>query len=394
MSSGRALVRVGGEGYRRVLSGSSIVFRKWVSARGLTVAGSLVDLEGPRGDYVGCGLWEPHGPVAVRVLFRGSCPASDALEAVVSRLELAFRARRAMGFGGESGYRLVNSDGDMLSGLIVDVYNDVAVVQSSSYAFDSLVNSLAPAIAELTGAGHVYEKSTQRSRIDIGLGPRARWLLGGKPRTVIREGDAVFVVDVVRGQKTGFFLDQRLNRLETARLVSGGERVLDAFSYTGGFGIHAALAGASRVFFLEEDPVALELLRENLRLNRVSEYEILPGSFWETINRLEGFFDILVADPPAFIQSDSPEAKRKGAKAYLRAYTGLASKAKPGSIAVLSSCSYFLGRREFVKLVSRSISSAGHEYRMMGSVRGLPPDHSLRGEEYLEYLKTAFLLIE
>lgn len=249
-------------------------------------------------------------------------------------------------------------------------------------------------IAELTGVRHVYEKSTQRSRTDIGLEPRARWLLGGKPRTVIREGDALFVVDVVRGQKTGFFLDQRPNRLELARIVSGGERVLDAFSYTGGFGIQAALAGASRIVFLEEDPVALELLRENLRLNRVSDYEIIPGSFWETITRVQGGFDVLVADPPAFIQSDSPEARRKGRRAYLRAYTRLAAKARPGSIAVLSSCSYFLERREFTKLVSKSMTSAGRGYRMMGSVRGLPPDHPLRGEEYLEYLKTAFLFIE
>jgi len=390
-----ATVRVRGEGYRRALAGSSIVYRKWVEAVGGIEAGSLVDIEGPRGDYVGCGLWESQGPVALRVLSRGSCPASDPMEAVRDLLERALRARRLWGLAGEEGgYRLVNSDGDMLSGLIVDVYNDVAVVQSSSTAFDALLDDIAGAVVEVAGVSHVYEKSTQRSRTDIGLSPRARWIIGWRPRTTIREGDALFVVDVVRGQKTGFFLDQRANRLDVEKLVSGGERVLDAFSYTGGFGVHAAIAGASNVVFLEEDPSAIEILRENLRLNRITDYKIVPGSFWETINRVEGRFDLVVADPPAFIQSGDPEAKRRGSQAYTRAYTSVLSKSRPGSIAVLSSCSYFLDRSEFLGIVSRAASRAGLEYRVMGSIRGLPPDHTLRGEEYLEYLKTVMVSVE
>ena len=385
-------VRVEGKAVDYLARGTSIVYRKWVKPRHSIPPGALVELESARSEPLGCGLWEPVGPVAVRVLKRGACPWSDPVEALEYLLGKAYEARGRYRARLGSSYRLVNSDGDRLSGLIVDVFaEELAVLQSSSLAIDSLAEHIASIVARLTGVEAVYEKSLQRSRRDIGLEPRSRWLLGRKPRVIVEEGPARFIVDVVRGQKTGFYLDQRLNRLEFHELAYEGSRVLDVFSYTGGFGIHASLAGAREVVFLEEDPNAVALLRENLRLNRVENYRIINESIWRAEGVPQGYFDLLAVDPPAFIQSGSREAVERGFRAYKRAYSWSLEKARDGAIAYLSSCSYFLTRELFLEAIASSAGSAGVEYRIMGSLRGAGPDHALRGEEYLDYLKGAFL---
>ncbi len=385
-----ARVVVEGVGLRKLLAGSGIVYRKWVRASGGLAAGALVEARAPDGRVAGCGLWEPAGPVAIRVLEAGGCSFRDPVEAVAARLEAAYRARRRAGLVESGSYRLVNSDGDMLSGLIVDVFaGEVAVVQSSSAAIDALLNPIAGLLQDLAGVEAVYEKSTQRSRRDIGLEPRARWLRGRKPRVVVEEGAARFIVDVERGQKTGFYLDQRPNRLELARMVAEGDRVLDVFSYTGGFGIHAALAGAREVTFLEEDPVAVELLRENLRLNRVENYRIVASSVWRAEGVPRGYYTVVVVDPPAFIQSGDPAAVERGIAAYRRVYRWAAERGAGEFLAYFSSCSYFLTRDRFLRVVSEALR--GIDYRIMGSLRGAGPDHAFRGEEYLDYLKGAFI---
>jgi len=383
-------VTVSGVGLRKLASGSAIVYRKWVRAPKGLPAGALVEARDPGGRVVGCALWEPAGPVALRVVETGSCSFRSPVEALEYRVGEAFRARARAGLVDSGSYRLVNSDGDLLSGLIADVFaGEVAVLQSSSAAIDALVGDVARIVSEATGVGAVYEKSTQRSRRDIGLEPRARWLIGRRPRVVVEEGPARFLVDVVRGQKTGFYLDQRPNRLELARLTVEGDRVLDVFSYTGGFGIHAALAGAREVTFLEEDPVAVELLRENLKLNRVENYRIVASSVWRAEGVPRDHYTVVVVDPPAFIQSGDPGAVERGVRAYERVYRWAQERGAGEMLAYYSSCSYFLTREGFLRVLGRSLR--GRDYRILGGLRGAGPDHVLRGEEYLDYLKGAFV---
>lgn len=390
-------VTVTGEGLERALAGTAIVYRKWVRAPKNLRPGEAVEVRDPRGETIACALWEPLGPVALRILYHGPCPYRTPEELILYRIESAYKARRAAGLADTGSYRLVSSDGDLLSGLIVDVYaGEVAVVQSSSAAIDAHLEQLAEAIARVTGVQAVYDKSTQRSRRDIGLEPRRGWLRGRRERVIVEEWGARFVVDVIRGQKTGFYLDQRFNRLEFRRYVDPGDSVLDVFSYTGGFGIHAALEGASRVVFIEEDPEAIRVLRENLRLNNISGYEILEGSVWEKLPREAGRgYDVVAVDPPAFIQQGDQESWRRGRAAYKRVYTMAAKAAGEGSILFLSSCSYFLSREDFVKVASEALLEAGwRSYRFLGSLRGSAPDHTLRGEEYLDYLKASFIYLE
>jgi len=222
---------------------------------------------------------------------------------------------------------------------------------------------------------------------------RKRWLKGKKPRIIIEEEGARFIVDVVRGQKTGFYLDQRLNRLEFSRLASTSDRILDIFSYTGGFGIHAALNGVREVVFIEEDPVAVEILKENLKLNNINNYKIINNSIWKVGELPKNYYTLIAVDPPAFIQSGDKISIEKGLKAYKNVYKWSLERASPNSIVYLSSCSYFLTKDLFLEAISSAAEAAGREYRIMGSLRGAGPDHSLRAEEYLDYLKGAFINI-
>jgi 23S rRNA (cytosine1962-C5)-methyltransferase len=390
-------VEVRGEGLKKLRRGTGIVYRKWVKPLGNPGPGDVVEVVTERGDEVlACALWDPIGPVALRVMTIGGCPFKDVESLIEHKVEEALRVRERMGLRDTGSYRLINSDGDLFSGLIADVYNEeVVVLQSSSAAIDANLEVIARTISKEVGARNVYEKSTQRSRKDIGLEPRERWIVGRKERVLIDEQGVRFIVDVVRGQKTGFYLDQRMNRLELRRYVRSGDEVLDIFSYTGGFGLHAAFSGAKKVVFIEEDPDAVKLIKENAKLNNFESYEIINESVWSALEKVSREFDIIVVDPPAFIQSGDDESIRRGKKAYKRVYTSALRLAREGSIAFLSSCSYFLSKEDFISITSSSALDAGFScYRLLGGLRGASPDHVLRGEEYLEYLKAGFFYLE
>ncbi len=385
-----------GKGLKKLLKGTGIVYRKWVKAPKSIRAGELVEVVDPEGDLVGCGLWDPLGPVALRILFLSECPFKNVKDAIFYKVEKSLKIREKLGLRFSGSYRLLNSDGDLFSGLIVDVYNeDVAVLQSSSASIDAILDVITDALNKVIGVKNVYNKSVQRSRRDIGLEPKEGWIRGRKERVIINEEGVRFVVDIVRGQKTGFYLDQRANRLELRKYVGKGDNVLDLFSYTGAFGIHAVYNGAKAVTFVEEDPYAVEILKENLKINRVERFKIVNSSVWDFLRGEKDKFDIVVIDPPAFIQKGDEESISRGKSAYKKVYTSALKLAEKGSIAFLSSCSYFLSKSDFVTIASRAALTAGFScYRFLGGTRGASPDHVLRGEEYLEYLKAGFLHLD
>lgn len=386
-------VAIYGLGYKLAEEGAKIVYSKWVKGGKGLRPGNLVELVGESDSF--CGLWDGVGPVAARILYRGPCIHATAEEALEYSLEEALEYRRRVGIlGSYDSFRLINSDGDGISGLIVDVYNDIAVIQSSSAAIDSLLGVVAGFLAR-QGYNNIYEKSTQRSRLEVGLESRRRWLRGGKESTVIEEGGARFYVDVVRGQKTGFFLDQRPNRLELEKYIQPGDHVLDLFSYTGGFGIHAYIAGAKRIVFVEEDPAAASILSINLRLNNVSEYTILNNDVWKVIRGLEKQrFHVVIVDPPAFIQRGDKESVAKGRASYERIYRHAIRASREEAVLFLSSCSYFLDRDSFLDIINASLDSeSADNYRILG-LRGPGPDHPFtRHTQYLDYLKAAFIYV-
>ncbi len=385
-------VRVRGEGARLVeKKGALMIYRKWVEARGVD-HGELVVVENERGETIGCGFYDEVGPVALRLVETLDCSFASPEEVLYTLLERSYDARRRAGLvGAEKGYRLVHSDGDYLPGLIVDVYSELAVTQLSSAVWDKYRDLVTRLVVEVTGARHVYEKSVQRTRLDIGLKPFEKLLYGDKTTTIIREGDSVFFVDARHGQKTGFFLDQRMNRLDFGRLARG--RVLDLFSYTGGFGIHALVAGAERAVFVEEDENAIRILRKNLEINRVADRaQIVNENVWGFLGRKHGeLYDAVAVDPPAFIPH--PGAYVQGSRAYRKLYSRALRLASSSGLVFLSSCSAHLPRQDFASIVAEAFQLAGKHYLPLGDIRGMPPDHPVRpAAPHLSYLKALFAI--
>ena len=388
-----------GEGARLVREkGVLMVYSKWVRPLAeKPETGQLVTVEDEEGSLLGCALYDRVGPVALRIIELWGCSYSTPGEALRDRLERAYAARRRAGLAKDPapGYRVVHSDGDYLPGLIVDYYNGLVVYQSSSAVWDRLRDTLVEALVEVLGAEKVYEKSTQRTRREIGLEPVEAMRHGrGEPVAVVEEEGARFLVDPRRGQKTGLFLDQRLNRTRFGRAAEG--RVLDLFAYTGGFGIHALVNGdAEEAVFVEEDEKAVELLRENLRLNRVEDRaRVVVENAWSFIRRSlqrRRRYNAVAVDPPAFIPH--PGAKERGMRAYQRLYRDSLRLAAGNAVVVLSSCSTHLSRDEFRDIVARAAAEARRSYTPLGGVEGMPPDHPVRpSAPHLEYLKAQHLI--
>jgi 23S rRNA (cytosine1962-C5)-methyltransferase len=241
-------------------------------------------------------------------------------------------------------------------------------------------------------AKKIYVKNTQRSRREVGLETWSDWIYGeGDTRTFIDEDEARFIVDIENGQKTGFFLDQRMNRLET-RLYSRGTAILDLFSYTCGFGIQSLLGGGRKAVFVEEDRGAVRLLQENIKLNKLEDraeiYNMRVEKFFQE-NNLK--YDIVVSDPPAFIQSR--EGIRSGLSKYRRVLSNILDVLSRDSILFYSSCSYFLKPNIFLRLLDNELSRHKHRYVYLGRIRGASPDHVNSGEDELNYLKALFVRI-
>lgn len=392
----RAEITVFGEGAEKVRKGATILYSKWVrKVKGKPKPGDLVEIYDEEDIFLGCGLYETAGPIAVRVIFHKPFYGSR-YDAFYKLLSNALRRRKITKYFNTGFYRLINSDGDYISGLIVDVYNDVVVIQSSSQAIDLALNDIVDVITEILGKHiTVYEKSDQKSRSNIGLIFRRRFIRGSKSETIIHEGNSSFIVNVVHGQKTGFFLDQRENRLELEKLIEPNVRVLDLFSYTGGFGIHAANADAKEVVFVEEDSRAVEILKRNIGLNGIRNFKIYCDNVWNILPKLIGNgekFDVIIVDPPAFIPSK--EHYRRGIKAYFKLFSYVAKLVKEYALVFLSSCSYFLSVEGFLKLVDEAFKKQGVNYVFLGPVRGQAKDHVFNAmTNYLNYLKSIFLTI-
>ncbi len=378
-------IRLRGNAGSLISQGILTVYSKWVS-RADARPGEAVNIY--LGDEcIATGLYEGVGAVAVRII--GWECGLDPSETVLENLREAYKLRSALPLRSNA-YRLVNSEGDMLPGLIVDVYNDIAVVQSGSLGMDRMLSVVADGLEELLHPRLIYGRHDQRSRRRVGL-PVSRGVMrgSGPPRTTIREGEAVFRVDVERGQKTGLFLDQRDNRLMLASLIRGGERVLDLYSYTGGFGIHALLSGASSATMVEESEWAVGEAERNLSLNGLEgKARIINMRVEDFLSQAGENYDVVVVDPPALIPSK--DLRAKGLKTYRKLYCSALPYVRRGGLLVASSCSYFLSLDDMLAILSECTGRLGVQARIL-RVAEASIDHVWRpADKHLRYLKTIF----
>jgi len=350
----------------------------WVYSGALQEAPTspLVRLADSAGNVLAVGTASPTNPLAVRIFRRDEGPLDEAF--FRARLERAIEGRRLLGLDGpELGCRWVFGEGDLLPGLVVDRYGHALVLQVGTAGLEALRGIWWPVLFELGKAAGltVFVERSQGGRSAEGLEPINRLIKGslGGP-IVIREGEARLTVDLLKGQKTGFFLDQREHRLTLGR-ISKGCRVLNAFGYTGGFSVHAGLGGATEVATLDISVPALDQADRDWALNGLdpARHVRLQGDAFELLRNLEPeSYDRVVVDPPAFAKQRKDVDK--AFKAYKDVFRLGARATAPGGILACFSCSQHVERARFQETVWTALLEAGRQAQVLGHL-GQPMDH-------------------
>ena len=354
-------------------------------------AGALVSLHDASGALLGMGYCNPVTTIAIRMLAWGETPAIEDL--IARRLSSALELRRRFIGIDTNAYRLLNGDGDGLSGVVVDLFNDVAVVQLLTAGADRMREMTIAALNELLHPRAIVERSHGAVRKQEGLDDRSA-LLAGEPvtETVAVENGIKIKIDFEHGQKTGLFLDQRDNRALAGRIAKGA-RVLDAFCYQAGFSLAAVAGGASKVVAVDTSARALDVARQNLELNGhpTDAVEFIHGEAGKFMAETAPRFDLIVLDPPPLARSRGDEDR--AGRLYVELNTLEMRALAPGGRLMTFSCSTHFRADDFVRAVRFAASNAGRNLRLMAHL-GPSPDHPvLLGHIEGEYL-TGLLLAD
>jgi 23S rRNA (cytosine1962-C5)-methyltransferase len=342
---------------------------------GQPAAGDLIDVLTANGRFHGRGFFNPFSKIRVRILTFEDEPIDEPFWR--GRLQQAIRLRERV-VTQSNAYRLIFGEGDRLPGLIVDRYDQTLVMQTLSYGMDRRKELLTELLAKELSVAAVYLRNDVKSRQLEGLPLERGFLRGtGATRVEIHEGPARFTVDLDRGQKTGWFCDQRENRVAAARFAAGAE-VLEVFCHTGAFGIHAALAGAKSVEGFDISEESLAMAREHARTNRVDRLCSYrkTDAFDEMRHLVKAGrrYDLVVLDPPAFARSKQSLA---GALIGYKDINLLGFRlVKPEGFIVTSSCSHPLSAEEFWTTIRLAARHARREIRLIEE-RGQSADHPI-----------------
>lgn len=356
--------------------------------------GETVEVAGHDEAFLARAAYCPSSQIRARIWTFDRDEAIDA--AFLERRLAASIARRETLRPGSDAMRLVHGESDGLPGLVVDRYADVVVVQVLSAGAERWRDLWAPALARLTGARAIYERSDVEVRALEGLAPRVGPMLGGDPGPVrIVEDGIAYEVDVARGQKTGFFLDQRENRALAATLARDAD-VLNAFCYTGGFTLAALKGGARHVDSIDSSSEALSAARANLALNRLdaSRAEWIEADVFAHLRKYRDRgkrFGLIVLDPPKFAPTEKHVPK--AARAYKDINLWALKLLAPGGHLLTFSCSGAVSPDLFQKIVAGAAADARVEAQVRGHL-GASPDHavSIHFPEG-EYLKGLWLQV-
>lgn len=357
--------------------------------------GDIVNVVTAEGKFVGIGHWQI-GSIAVRMLTFGDSPAS--VEIWRSRLLSALNVRRAIGLADNpdnNTYRLVHGEGDNLPGLVVDIYGNTAVMQAHSVGMHMCRAELAEALMEVMDGriDNIYYKSETTLPFKAELGQENGYLYGGDGDNIATENGLKFHVDWLKGQKTGFFVDQRDNR-SLLEKYSHGRKVLNMFCYTGGFSFYAMRGGALSVHSVDSSAKAIELTRKNVALNFPGDkrHEAFCDDAFKFLDAADGQYDLIILDPPAF-------AKHRGAlhnalKGYSRLNGRAFEKIQSGGILFTFSCSQVVTKDNFRNAVFTAAAMAGRRVRILHQLHQ-PADHPINiYHPEGEYLKGLVLYVE
>lgn len=374
---------------KRIMEGSAFVYANEVSRiEGKDKNGSLAGVYASDGRYIGRGYINHASKILVRIFLRGK--EEDGEELFYSRIHAANEYRKSLGY--ENCYRAVFAEADGLPALIVDKYGDYLCVQLLSLGVYLRKKQIVSALVREFSPRGIYERSDVSVRKKEGLPEETGLLYGEVPDEVpIVENGLNLSVDLKRGQKTGYFLDQKENRLAVRRYARG--EVLDCFCNSGGFSLNAATK-AERVTAVDVSPLALEAVKKNAALNGFRNIETVCADVFEELRRLraEGKkFDMVILDPPAFCKTAAEAGDA------LRGYTDVNfagfKLVKEGGFLVSCSCSHYVPLPLFEKTVAEAARRAGRRVQCV-ELRTQAPDHPvLFGADETAYLKCLILRV-
>lgn len=374
--------------------------------RGTLQRGCFVEVRSKDGTTLGAGHWGTKG-IAVRMLCFGA--VRDEVAIVRERLVAAAGARQSLGlFGNESttGFRLVHGEGDGLSGLVVDIYGPVAVIQCHSAGMwrlrdliaETLRSGVVPGLEETifrrveaqisAGADEEADAEDQQDGTLTAESP-----IPEPPKVIaFSEGGLRFLADVTGGQKTGFFLDQRVNR-QRVREYSHGRHVLNAFCYTGAFSVYALAGGAESVVSVDTSKSAIDLCRQNVVANFAGrQHHTEVADCFSYLAQIPDTFDLIVLDPPAFAKHQ--RALQRALRGYETINALALRKIKPGGLLFSFSCSQLVSRELFRDAVMRAAVQAGRFVRIVEVLHQAPCHPTSVFHPEGEYLKGFVMLVE
>ncbi len=376
---------------RRVLRGHPWIFSNELQDLPAdAVPGEAVEVRDHAGSFIGRGYFNPRSLIAVRLLTRRAEEIDGAF--FTKRIAAARELRSRLGFG--ESHRAVFSEGDGLPGLIVDRYGDVLVVQSLTAGIEARLDLVAWALREVYAPAAIVLRNDVSARELEGLAREKRVLLGDVAGPVtIEESGIRYRVDVLEGQKTGFFFDQRENRLAIRDLVRG-RRTIDCFCYTGAWALTAARFGAVDVVGYDSSEKAVAAAAENAALNG------LPARFeaadvfekLRELGRQRERYGCVVLDPPAFVKSRA--RVREALKGYKEINLRALRLLEPGGILITCSCSHHIDEALFREMLIDAAHAAGRQARLL-EMRSQARDHPmLLAAPETRYLKCAILMVE
>lgn len=358
--------------------------------------GDVVEILTAKKEFIAKGHFQI-GSIAVRVL---SFDKEEAIDEAFwkKKLQTAYDMRKAIGIAGRADnntYRLVHGEGDNLPGLVIDIYDRTAVMQAHSAGMHMDRMKIAQALSEVMKEeiDNIYYKSETTLPYKADLGAENGFIVGGSSNNLATEYGLNFRIDWLKGQKTGFFVDQRENRALLERYATG-RSVLNMFCYTGGFSVYAMRGGAKLVHSVDSSAKAIELTNQNIAQNFPDDerHAAYAEDAFKYLDRMGDQYDLIILDPPAFAKHR--DALRNALQGYRKLNVKAFEKIKPGGILFTFSCSQAVSKENFRTAVFTAAAMAGRSVRILHQLTQ-PADHpvSIYHPEG-EYLKGLVLYVE
>jgi 23S rRNA (cytosine1962-C5)-methyltransferase len=377
---------------RRIKEGHLWVFSNEIGKiEGEASSGDIIDVYTAAGETLGAGFYNKNSLISVRLI--GKEYSGNFSAYVSSALKKAYELRKQF-YPNRDSFRLAFSESDFLPGLIIDKYNNTFVLQIYSFGMQKNIDAVIDVLKTEYSAENIFSHNEPYFRKLEGLPEEDRIYLGSIKEEVIDDGDLKYRIDFPNSQKTGFYFDQSDNRKFIERFAKG-KSVLDAFCNSGGFGLHAALAGAQKVTFVDSSKTEIENAKYNFQLNSLnSEAEFIESDVFDYLESCissKKKFDIAMLDPPAFAKS------RKSIPTAIKGYIKLNRLALKivniGGYLVSSSCSHHIKQNDFIEALNKASAKSGKAVQLI-HLSGASSDHPrLPAMEETSYLKFAVFKI-